>query len=244
MDVDGSHASLAQLKLSDWQLCLALDHRQDHVAVLCGGRDEQVNVVEWRVDVEEGCTLTPRPELALKGHTGWIRCLSSSPLSPSIWASAAEDKSIRVWDVAKGECLATFQTKCDGFTCAMHPNGRLVAGADGRRRNTLALWAIGGEEGPPSVCTSVTTPSSKPIRSIAFAPPFVGGSPPLIVCLCEEDCVAVYHTSAAPDSPPTHVFSIRPPTDDYSIGAWGLAISPHIQEDCCFVAVGVKDEVP
>jgi WD40 repeat protein len=48
--------------------------------------------------------------------------------------SASDDKSLKVWDLASGVCLATFLADGTLFACAVTPDGRTVvtAGASGR----------------------------------------------------------------------------------------------------------------
>ena len=47
----------------------------------------------------------PRSIATLSGHSNWVKCLVYFP-PQNLLFSAADDKSVRVWDARTGDCLA------------------------------------------------------------------------------------------------------------------------------------------
>ncbi|KAK5111510.1 hypothetical protein LTR85_011858 [Meristemomyces frigidus] len=96
------------------------------------------------IDVESGQHLS---DLTLKGHGKGINDLAISPLSTSLIASAAEDYTIRLWNIepeyADQPCVAIFAGEAHRqptLACHFHPNGRwmLSSGLD----TAICLWAV------------------------------------------------------------------------------------------------------
>ncbi|KAK5138212.1 hypothetical protein LTR08_004908 [Meristemomyces frigidus] len=96
------------------------------------------------IDVESGVHLS---DITLSGHGKGINDLAISPLSTSILASAAEDYTVRLWNLepayAKQPCVAIFAGeahKQPTLACHFHPNGRwmLTSGLD----TAVCLWAV------------------------------------------------------------------------------------------------------
>ena len=55
--------------------------------------------------------------------------------------SASEDKTLKVWDVATGECVATLKGHSDRVNgVAISPDGRRVV--SGSNDRTLKLWGL------------------------------------------------------------------------------------------------------
>jgi WD40 repeat protein len=76
----------------------------------------------------------------LKGHGAPVYRVSFSP-DGKMLASGSSDKSIKVWDVTTGQCVATLT----GHTGAVSgvcwsPDGATLAG--GSRDNSIKLWVI------------------------------------------------------------------------------------------------------
>jgi WD domain, G-beta repeat len=81
----------------------------------------------------------------LTGHTGEVFCVTFSRDGRRL-ASASLDRTVRVWDVEKGDCQAILRGHTDDvFTAAFDPSGTLLATA-GRDRSVW-LWDLArGEE--------------------------------------------------------------------------------------------------
>jgi len=81
-----------------------------------------------------------RALLTLEGHTDWVTGVVVTPDRERA-VSASDDKTLKVWDLASGQCVATFQ--CDGppRCCAFVNNSRMVAGDAGGRVHFLSLEA-------------------------------------------------------------------------------------------------------
>jgi WD40 repeat protein len=80
-----------------------------------------------------------------RGHTEGILSVAFSPGGRRI-ASASMDRTIRVWDVAAGECQAVLQGHTgDVFSAVFHPDGTRIASSS--RDRTIRLWDVAtGEE--------------------------------------------------------------------------------------------------
>jgi WD40 repeat protein len=74
----------------------------------------------------------------LGGHTGFICALAAMPTRPLI-ATSGNDRTIRIWDARKRECVATFEGAADKvWSLAWRPDGRSIAA--GTEAGTLILW--------------------------------------------------------------------------------------------------------
>jgi WD40 repeat protein/uncharacterized caspase-like protein len=111
-----------------------------------------------------GCAaVAQKPQLYTQtGHTGPIYCVTYSP-DGRILASASEDRSVKLWDVATRREIRTLMGHSDRVeSVAFSPDGKLVAssGDDGR----VVVW---------EVVTGIRVhlyAQSVPIPSIAFSP--------------------------------------------------------------------------
>lgn len=73
----------------------------------------------------------PLQSTALTGHTQWVSACSWSPDGKTLDSGSA-DRSVRLWDVATSQCLATLCGHTDSVeACACSPEGRRLASTSG-----------------------------------------------------------------------------------------------------------------
>jgi WD40 repeat protein len=85
--------------------------------------------------------------MPLSGHTERIRWLDFSPDSGML-ATASEDKTVRIWDVAMGKVLHVLPHEDHVRTVAFSPDGKTLA--SGSRDRVVKLWDVdtGQPKGP------------------------------------------------------------------------------------------------
>jgi len=98
--------------------------------VITGSLDRTIKV--WCL-VQMECLRT-LDWMSSEGHTGVIRCLQADE-----WRiiSAADDKTIKVWDLETGQRLVTLKSHSDGVTCIQFNDFYIVSGSYDK---TVKLW--------------------------------------------------------------------------------------------------------
>jgi len=106
----------------------------------------------------------PQPCIpAMQGHTSQVSSVAFSP-DGRYFASGSADKSIRIWNVESGQCLATFQggsLTSEVLAVAFSPNGEWLASgsSDGKTR----IWRVASGE-----CAATIHGHAGPITSLCF----------------------------------------------------------------------------
>lgn len=100
----------------------------------------------------------------LRGHSEPPQDSIFFPHDTSRLASGGMDNTVRIWDIASGECLFVLTGHTDWVNClAISPNGDRVA--SGSEDRTIRIWdAQSGD------CVAVLRGHSKAVRSLYFSP--------------------------------------------------------------------------
>jgi WD40 repeat protein len=109
----------------------------------------------------------------LAGHTGWVMACAVTPDGRHV-VSASEDKTLKVWELATGRALATFEGHTGEVrACAVTPDGRHVVSAS--QDQTLKIWELAtgralatleGHTGEVTAC--VVTPDGRHVVSASM----------------------------------------------------------------------------
>ena len=99
----------------------------------------------------------------LKGHKDGVRSVAYGPDGKFI-ASGSDDNTIKLWDVATGECIKTFEGHTSGVCyVAYSPDGKYIA--SGSYDNSIKLWNVAIGE-----CVNTFKGHTRTVYSVAFSP--------------------------------------------------------------------------
>ena len=120
--------------------------------IASGGDDNNVSL--WNIDTGECRTL--------KGHNAWIWSVKFHPNGKLI-ASAAYDRTIRLWDTVTGNCCNILQGHQNIVLAVdFHPNGEVIASSSAD--NTIKLWDVSTGQ-----CLQTLRGHTKEVYSLAFS---------------------------------------------------------------------------
>jgi WD40 repeat protein len=126
---------------------------------------ETLSIARPTSDEAHARSLTPPPNLIIRGHTDEVSCATFSCDGKQI-VSGSEDRTIRVWDAQTGNpVLGPLKMHTRGvYSVAFSPNGRRFA--SGSRDKTILVWhALTGK-----VVAGPFKGHTFPIRSLCFSP--------------------------------------------------------------------------
>ena len=96
--------------------------------IATGARDKKIRIFEVR---------SGRLVLTLVGHDNWVTDIHFHPNGKYL-ISTADDKSIRMWDLAYGRCYRKIYNAHDHFICCFDMKGKYAATAS--VDTSLKVW--------------------------------------------------------------------------------------------------------
>jgi len=102
------------------------DQRFDYHDVIYSHDSRQIVMTGTRLDIEFLDAVTGEERGSLKGHSRAPYQLAFSP-DGSLLASAADDMTLRIWDLKTGQILRMFKAGDEIFSVAFSPDGSLLA---------------------------------------------------------------------------------------------------------------------
>ena len=136
---------------SIYALCLSPDGK----TLVSGGRDTTLKI--WNLNtIGNYKPISPTSRVigdglidTITGHSESINCVAFTP-NQQILVSGSEDNSIKLWDLATGECLATLEEhEAAVKSLAITPDGQLLV--SGSADNTIKLWQL-PDNASESIC--------------------------------------------------------------------------------------------
>lgn len=104
----------------------------------------------------------------LAGHKSWVWGVAVTPEGEHA-VSASHDKTLKLWDLRNGACLATFTADTGVLACAVAPDGKAVVAGD--RSGTVHFLRLDREEVieaswrvPSTTCRVAMAPAYDDVR--------------------------------------------------------------------------------
>ncbi|MEM6597947.1 MAG: NB-ARC domain-containing protein [Cyanobacteria bacterium P01_C01_bin.69] len=140
-------------------------------ALLATG-DTNSEIWLWQTDLSPAAGDIKSHISTFQGHKNWVCSVAFSPDGTQL-VSGSADRTIKLWDVATGECLQTLEGHSNWvMSVAFSPDGtQLVSGSADR---TIKLW-----DGATGECLQTLEGHQHGVWSVAFSPngkSFVSGS--------------------------------------------------------------------
>jgi WD40 repeat protein len=111
-----------------------------------------MTIIMWKI-VEEGGEVKATATRTLTGHTDYVRGIALSPDDVYV-ASASDDKTVRVWEVATGQPLRVLQGHTHWVLCAAWSrDGEWIA--SGSRDESVRVWRVDAQVPCMCVCMHV-----------------------------------------------------------------------------------------
>ncbi|BAZ19410.1 WD-40 repeat-containing protein (plasmid) [Kalymmatonema gypsitolerans NIES-4073] len=115
-----------------------------------------------------------RELMILEGHISWVPCVVFSPDCRTLASSCSYDRTIKLWDLATGECCNTLEGHTGWVhSIAFSPDGQLLASCS--LDHTVKLWAVATgqclktlEEHTDYVTTVTFSPDGQLLASVSY----------------------------------------------------------------------------
>jgi len=102
---------------------------------------------------------------AIKAHQMPVLSMAYDPTGTLV-ATGSADRSVRVWDIARGYCTHSFRDHTDiVILLKFHPNSMTMTLVSGSQDNTIRLWDLVDQK-----CSSVFREHMSQPTSVAWAP--------------------------------------------------------------------------
>ena len=142
----------------------AIDFSSDGQLLLTGSDDKTIKT--WRLrfkKIKERDRIFADFNSSILGHTNWIRSAQFSP-DARIIVSGSDDKTVKIWDLAKKKNLMTYMDHLDIVRdVKFHPDGTWVA--SGSNDTKIKLWDLRSKR-----LLQHYDAHDSPINSISFHP--------------------------------------------------------------------------
>ena len=108
------------------------DNQNDYVACGTGKLDKSIQI--WKI-------LSNKRIKCLRGHEGSITCLCQLPDKLNeLLASGSLDKTLRIWNVAKGECIYVHDNKSSVLSMTVDPYKNYIICGSGKKSFSINVF--------------------------------------------------------------------------------------------------------